>query len=104
MNNWLNRIPQRYWGYLALCLWGALTFQLLHKTPFGIDEGAARSLLLIWSVVDQIANPVVTLGVPDFRVVFLAPIGYLWTGSLMAAKVFSLLLMAAATWTFHTWR
>jgi hypothetical protein len=47
---------------------------------------------------------VVTLGLPDFRAVFLVPIGFLWTGSVLAAKVATILLMSAAVWACHTWR
>ena len=27
------------------------------------------------------------LGLPDFRAVFLAPVGFLWTGNVLAAKI-----------------
>ena len=104
MNNWLLRIPNKYWAYLALSFWGALSFVLLHKTSYGIDEGAAQALLLVWSVADNVVSPVVTLGFPDFRTVFLAPVGILWTGNVVAAKVMTMLVMAIAAWAFHAWR
>lgn len=77
---------------------------LLHKTPYGIDEGAAQALLLVWSVADNVVSPVVTLGFPDFRTVFLAPAGILWTGNVLAAKITTMLVMAIAAWAFHAWR
>jgi hypothetical protein len=104
MNNWLSRIPQKYWAYFALSLWGVLCFMLLHKTSYGIDEGAAQALLLAWSVADNVVSPIVTLGLPDLRAVILAPVGYLWTGNVLAAKIVTILVMAGAAWAFHAWR
>ncbi|BCK88603.1 hypothetical protein MIZ01_2408 [Sideroxyarcus emersonii] len=77
---------------------------LMHKTPYGIDEGAARALLLVWSVSDNVVSPIVTLGFPDFRALFLVPVGILWTGNVIAAKVMTLLIMSIAAWAFHAWR
>ena len=104
MNNWLSRIPQRYWAYTALAIWAALSFMLLHKTSYGVDEGAAQALLLVWSIADNVVSPIVTLGFPDFRAVFLAPVGFLWTGDVLPAKVATILVMAIAAWAIHTWR
>ena len=104
MNNWLSRIPREYWGYLALSVWGALSLLLLHKTVYGIDEGAAHALLLVWSVADDLVSPIVTLGLPDFRTVFFIPVGALWTGNVVAAKVTTLIVMAFAAWSLHAWR
>ncbi len=104
MKNWISRIPQKYWAYLALLFWGAMCFLLLNKTPYGVDEGAAQGLLLTWSLVDNVVSSVVTLGFPDFRAVILAPVGFLWTGNLLAAKIFTILVMAATAWSLHSWR
>ncbi|MCG6933564.1 MAG: hypothetical protein LJE57_07985 [Gallionella sp.] len=104
MKNWQLQIPQRYWAYLALICWGGMCLMLLNKSSYGIDEGAAQALLLTWSVVDNVVSSVVTLGFPDFRAVFLAPVGFLWTGNLLAAKIFTILVMAVATWAVHSWR
>ena len=104
MNNWLSKIPNRYWAYISLMLWGALSFMLLHKTSYGIDEGAAHALLLVWSVSDNVVSPVVTMGLPDFRTIFLVPAGILWTGNVLAAKVTTLLVMSVAAWSIHAWR
>jgi hypothetical protein len=104
MNNWLSRIPQKYWAYLALLFWGVVCLLLLNKSSYGIDEGAAQALLLIWSVVDNVVSSIVTLGFPDFRAVFLAPVGFLWTGNLLAAKIFTIFVMSATAWAFHSWR
>jgi hypothetical protein len=104
MSNWFSRIPDKYWAYLALAFWGALSFMLLDKIPYGIDEGAARALLLVWSVVDNVVSPIVTSGLPDFRTIFLAPFGFLWTGNVLAAKIATILFMSGAVWLIHTWR
>lgn len=104
MNNWLSRIPREYWAYLALFVWGGLSLLLIHRTPYGIDEGAAHALLLVWSVADDVVSPIVTLGLPDFRTLFFAPVGALWTGNVVAAKVTTLIVMATVAWSFHAWR
>ncbi|OIR19356.1 hypothetical protein GALL_02360 [mine drainage metagenome] len=104
MNNLLSRVPNRYWGYFALLIWGGLSLLLLHKIPYGIDEGAARALLLVWSVSDNVVSPIVTLGFPDSRALFLVPVGILWTGNIVAAKVMTLLIMSVAAWALHAWR
>ena len=104
MNNWLSKVPQKYWAILSLLLWGALCFLLLNKTAYGIDEGAAHALLLAWSVADNVVSSIVTLGLPDFRAVILAPVGYLWTGNILAAKIATILVMAGAAWAFHAWK
>lgn len=104
MNNPMQRIPQKFWAFTALLAWGALCYLLLNKSPYGIDEGAARALLLVWSVTDDVVSPVVTLGFPDFRALFFAPVGYLWVGNIVAAKVFTLLVMSGAVWSLYRWR
>jgi hypothetical protein len=104
MNNWLIRIPQKYWACLALLFWGAICFMLLNKSTYGIDEGAAQALLLVWSVVDNVVSSIVTLGLPDFRAVLFAPVGFLWTGNVAAAKIFTILIMSVTAWAFHSWR
>jgi len=98
------RVPQKFWAYLALSVWGGLSYLLLSKTQYGLDEGAARALLLVWSVAEGIVSPVVTLGLPDFRSLFFVPVGYLWPGNIIAAKIFSLLMMASAVWAIFRWR
>jgi hypothetical protein len=104
MNNWISRIPREYWAYLALSVWGALSFMLLHKTAYGIDEGAAHALLLVWSVADDLVSPIVTLGLPDFRTIFFIPVGALWTGNVVAAKVTTLIVMSVVAWSLHAWQ
>ena len=104
MNNWLSRIPKESWAYLSLALWGSLVFMLLNKTNYGLDEGGAHALLLVWSVADGVVSSIVTLGLPDFRTLFFIPAGVLWTGNVLAAKLTTLLVMAIVAWALHSWR
>ncbi len=104
MNNWLSRIPKEYLAYLVLAVWGAVVFMLLNKSNYGLDEGGAHALLLVWSVADGVVSSIVTLGLPDFRTLFFIPAGVLWTGSVVAAKMTTLLVMAMVAWGLHSWR
>jgi hypothetical protein len=103
-DNFLSRIPPRYWGYLALFIWGCVTLFLLRHDPYSLDEGAAKSLLLVWSIADQIASSVVTFGAPDLRAFLFFPVGFLWTGNIFAAKVFTVLSLAFVAWLFYFWK
>jgi len=98
-----SRIPPRYWGYLALQIWGAATLLLLRQDAYALNEGAAKSLLLVWSVADQIASSAVHFGAPDLRILLYIPAGFLWTGSIFAAKVFTTLSLALAAWLLYAW-
>lgn len=101
----VQRVLERYWGFVALLAWGGalLSLGLLRTAPYGLDEGAARGLLLIWSISDKIINPIVTLGIPDFRALLFIPLGAYWPGSLMAAKVFTAVLAFAAATLLYRW-
>lgn len=97
-------ISARQRGYIALLLWGVVTLFLLRRDLYGLDESAARALLLAWSIADQVASSVITFGVPDLRAVLYLPVGYLWTGNVFAAKVLSAALLAMAAWLLYGWR
>ena len=101
----IRHLFERYWGLIALLIWGGalLSLGLLRATPYGLDEGAARGLLLIWSIFDKIINPIVTVGIPDFRALLFVPLGAYWPGSLMAAKVFTALLAFVAITLLYRW-
>ena len=101
----LSRIPSYSWGILAMLLWGGtiLALGLVRFTPYGLDEGAARGLLLNWSIVDAIANPIVIFGLPDFRALFFVPLGLYWSGSIVAAKVYTLIMAFSAILLFYNW-
>ena len=72
---------------LVLWLGALLLFGLIHSDVFGLEEAAAKNLILIWSLVDQITSPVGYYGAPDLRALLLFPAGLYWPGSLLAAKV-----------------
>ncbi|MFC1750022.1 hypothetical protein ACFL2V_14575 [Pseudomonadota bacterium] len=95
----------RYWGVLALLVWGTLVIGLgfLRFDAYGIDESAARALLLNWSVSDRVVNPIVTLGAPDFRALLFLPLGAYWAGSFVALKVFMLLTLFASASMLYRW-
>jgi hypothetical protein len=95
----------RFWGVLVLLLWGALaiSLNLLRFDPYGIDEAAARALLLNWTVADRVVNPIVTLGFPDFRTLLFLPLGAYWPGSFIAVKVFMLVILFAAATLLYRW-
>src|SRR3569832_2815327 len=101
----LRQILERFWGLIVLLAWGGalLSLELLRTTPYGLDEGAARGLLLIWSISDKIIIPFVTLGIPDFRALLFIPLGAYWPGSLFVVLVFSLALAFAAVTLLYRW-
>jgi len=101
----LRKYFENYWGILALLVWGGalLGLNLVGLDRYGIEEQAARGLLLVWSVSDNIVNPIVTLGAPDFRALLFVPIGIYWPGSMLAAKIFSILLAFFAATLLYKW-
>jgi hypothetical protein len=105
MNLMLARIPAQVKILLILSLWGglALYFHLLRFDPFGIEETAARALLLNWTVSDRVVNPIVVFGLPDLRALLFAPLGIYWTGSIVAVKIFTLLITFSAALLLYQW-
>ena len=101
----IARIDQRYWAALLLVAWGLVLvfFNLVNFTPYGMDEGATRALLLDWSIADQVAHPVVVFGMPDFRALMFIPLGIYWSGSIIAAKMFTVLITFLAIWLMYSW-
>jgi len=101
----LEKIPSKVWAYLLMLAWGGiiLWFGLINLSPYGLDEGAAVALLLNWSIVDQVINPVTTYGGPDFRALLFVPLGLYWSGSILAAKVFSLMVAFGAAMLLYRW-
>lgn len=104
--NMLKKIPPRAWAALIMCLWGGaiLWLGLIRFDAFGLDEGAAMALLLNWSVSDQVANPVTTFGGPDLRALLFIPLGLYWSGSILAAKVFTLMVSFGALYLLYRWQ
>ncbi len=97
-------IPTRYKVLSVFLIWGAaILFFFLRFDAYGLQENAARALMFVWSIVDGVAHPVVVLGAPDFRALLFIPIGLLWTGNIAAAKVFTLLILAASSLLLYDW-
>ncbi len=103
LENLTARIPARYWILPLLLLWGGLVLLALRFDVYGLDENAAQALLLNWSIAGDVANPIVVFGVPDFRALLYIPLGIYWSGSVVAAKVFTVLLGFAAVLLFYRW-
>ncbi len=98
------KLPAHQQGYIALLLWGVIAALLLRHDVYGIDEQSARSLLLAWSTSGDLAHPAVFLGMPDLRVLLFLPVGFLWTGSVFAPKILTLLLLAVSAWLLFGWK
>lgn len=101
----IHKIPPRLMAFIVMCLWGGavLWFGLIRFDAFGLDEGAAIALLLNWSVSDNVVSTVIALGGPDFRALLLIPLGLYWSGSMIAAKVFALMITFAAAMVLYSW-
>lgn len=95
----------RYWGIIALLIWGAaiLGFGLVRFNGFHMEESSARALLLIWSWFEGVATPIPIAGLPDLRALLLIPAGVYWPGSIIAAKVFGILVAFAAATLLYRW-
>jgi len=98
-----DAIQPRHVGLLGLCIVAFLYMALFRYDNYGIEEGAARALLINWSIVHQIANATPLFGVPDFRALLFIILDLHWAGSLPAAKVFTLFLMLASALMFYRW-
>jgi len=101
----LSRIPEKYLALITLCLWGAIILYSggVRFDTFALDEGAAHALLLNWSLSDQVVNPIATYGGPDFRALLFIPLGIYWPGSIIAAKVFTIIIMFMAGLGLYYW-
>ena len=99
------QLKPRYWALIILLLWGGaiLASGLLRIDAYGLEEGAARAILLGWSVADKIISTAFVLGFPDLRVLLFIPLGLYWPGSMLAIKVFTMLITFAAVVLYHNW-
>lgn len=102
-NHSLPHVSPYRQGQLALLVWGVITLFLLHHDPFNLSEDASHALLLSWSIADQVANSVITFGIPDLRAVLYLPFGFLWTGNIFAVKILTVALVALAVYLFYIW-
>src|SRR5271169_1839423 len=91
-------------GGLLLLPWAILVGLGLRTGPYGLSEEGAKALLVAWSIGDAVASAAFTLGTPDVRGIFFLPLGFLWPGQVIAAKVLTLLTMAGAGVALYRWR
>lgn len=101
----LDKVKPLHWGFIIMLCWGALALfsGVLRLDPYQVDEGAARALLVVWSVADRVITPIIALGIPDFRALLFIPLGLYWPGSMVAAKVFTLLITFLSCALFYHW-
>ena len=99
------RMQPRYWALLILLVWGGalLASGLLRFDAYGLEEGAARAILLAWSMADKVISTAFVMGFPDMRLLLFLPLGIYWPGSITAIKVFTLLTAFAGVALFHGW-
>lgn len=100
-----SKIPTHYLAAALMCIWGGvlLYFNAVRLDAFAIDEGAAHALLLNWSIADKIVNSVATFGGPDFRALLFFPLGLYWPGSIIAAKVFTIIISFLGVAGMYYW-
>lgn len=99
----IDMIQPRHIGLLGLCIIAFLYMALFRYDNYGIEEGAARALLINWSIIHQIANATPLFGVPDLRALMFIFLDLHWAGSLPAAKVFTLFTLLATALMFYRW-
>jgi hypothetical protein len=97
-------LAPRHQAYIALLVWGVVALLLLRRDLYGLDEVAARGLLVSWSIADQVANSAIYLGMPDLRILLFLPIGFIAPGKVFAAKVLTVAVLGAAARLLYIWR
>jgi len=103
LSNITQHIKARHIGLLALCGLAYIYISLFRYDDFGIEEAAARALLINWSIIHQIASPVGLFGAPDLRAFLFILLDLHWAGSLIAAKVFTMLILFATALMLYRW-
>jgi hypothetical protein len=94
----------RHQSWLVLGAWALVCLFFLHRVPYDLSEAGAKAILLDWSIGDAVANSVVTLGIPDLRTLLWIPLGFLWSGQILAPKIITLLLMVLGAHLLYAWR
>ncbi|PCH60815.1 MAG: hypothetical protein COC05_03170 [Gammaproteobacteria bacterium] len=57
----------------------------------------------MWSLAERVVNPIVFFGAPDFRALIFVPLALYWSGSLLAAKIFTMLALFGAVLFLYRW-
>jgi len=103
ISGWAHLILPRHIALAALCGLSVAYIASFRYDLYGIEEGAARSLLLDWSLGSNILNPVAVLGFPDMRALLFAPLNFHWIGDLTAARVMVMFLTIATGLMLYRW-
>jgi len=98
-----QHIEPRHFGLLALCVLAFIYMALFRYDAYGIEEGAARALLINWSIIDHVANATPLFGFPDLRAIMFMFLDLHWAGSLAAAKVFTLFMLLGTALMLYRW-
>jgi len=99
----IDSIQPRHIGLLAMCGLAFLYMALFRYDSYGIEEGAARALLINWSIIDKVANATALFGIPDLRSLMFIFLDIHWAGSLPAAKMFTLFMVFATALMLYRW-
>jgi len=103
LSKMIHAIEPRHIGLFALCCLAFVYMALFRYDAFGIDEGAARALLINWSIIDHVANATPLFGFPDLRAIMFIFLDLHWAGSLPAAKVFTLFMLFGTALMLYRW-
>ncbi len=98
-----DHFSARHLGLFGLCVMAFVYLALFRYDLYGIEEAAARALLINWSIIHQIASPVALFGVPDLRGFLFVLLDLHWAGSLIAAKVFTMLVLFGTLLGLYRW-
>jgi|UPI00037B0AD8 hypothetical protein len=98
-----EHLSARHAGLLGLCILAWVYMALFRYDLYGMEEAAARALLINWSIIHQVASPIALFGVPDMRGFLFVLLDLHWAGSLIAAKVFSMLILFATILMLYRW-
>jgi hypothetical protein len=85
--------------------WAVLVgLTLEYAGPYGLTEEGAKALLLAWSIGDAVASAALPWVRRTSVLILFLPLGFLWPGQVIAAKVLTLLAMGAAGVGLYRWR
>jgi len=102
-STWAQAIAPRHIALAALCGLSVVYLACFRYDHYGVEEGAARALLLNWSLGSHMLNPVAIMGFPDLRALLLAPLNFHWIGDLTAARTLAMFLTMATGLMLYRW-
>ncbi len=93
----------RHVALAALCGLSVIYLACFRYDLYGVEEGAARALLLNWSLGSHMLNPIAIMGFPDLRALLLAPLNFHWIGDLTAARTLAMFFTMATGLMLYRW-